>query len=334
MASTNTLREFLETASKDPKDQVAAGQVPMPPVLLFAPRHYTGSKLHTELLEMTSKIFLDLGEHLVKNQTYNRTDTTDQVVQAMVDVANAAQTSILSAGRTSKLVDVRPPANIPIDRDIPRENLHQELLDVLFSHLVHDKHTLRDLDYLLQQFVEAFSLLPTDTDGKHIVFSFFVNEVHSNNIGSEQSPIYEDVQSIMLNTVRMPTDVYRELVTKNDKPLENPATKATSSKKGSERQVPTKGQESHRHSTEQRTSFLDMLRDALGVPNASESDDEPDPPEDKVTLKMDLRIITAKLKSRKFKKAQGDIDDSMRSVMKMGAKEYGERVTRVLYVPK
>ncbi|KAE8337405.1 hypothetical protein BDV24DRAFT_154356 [Aspergillus arachidicola] len=334
MALTNNLRAFLETASKEPKEQVAAGQVPMPPVLLFAPQHHAGDRLHTELLEMTSKIFLELGETLVKKRTYNQISTADQVLQAMVDVANAAQTSIAPGGSISKLVDVRPSPNMAIDRDIPREDLHRELLDVLFSHLIHDKQTLRDLDYLLQQFVDAFSRLPTDAEGKHIVFTFFVNEVHRNNIGTEQSPIYEDVQSIMLNTIRIPTEVYRDLATKNEQPLKTPATNATSSKNGPERHAPTREQESPRHSTEQRTSFLDMLRNALGVPDASESDNESEPPEDKATLKMDYRIITVRLKPKKFKKAQEDIDDSMRRAVKMGAKEYGERVTKVLYVPQ
>ncbi|BAE64044.1 unnamed protein product [Aspergillus oryzae RIB40] len=334
MASTKNLREFLETASKEPKEQVVAGQVPMPPVLLFAPRHHAEDRLHTELLEMTGKIFLELGESLVKKRTYNQIDTADQVLQAMVDVANAAQTAIASEGSVSKLVDVRPSPNMSINRDIPREDLHRELLDVLFSHLIHDKRTLRDLDYLLQKFVNAFSQLPTDAEGKHIVFTFFVNEVDRNNIGTEQSPIYEDVQSIMLNTIRMPTEVYRDLVTKNEKPLKTPATNATSSKNGPERHAPTREQEAPRYSTEQRTSFLDMLRNALGAPDASESDNEPEPPEDKVTLKMDYRIITAKIKPKKFKKAQQDIDDSMRRVVKLGAKEYGERVTKVLYVLK
>ncbi|KAE8333049.1 hypothetical protein BDV39DRAFT_199400 [Aspergillus sergii] len=334
MASTKTLRAFLETASKEPKEQVAAGQIPMPPVLLFAPRHHAEDKLHTELLEMTGKIFLELGENLTKKQTYNQIDTADQVLQAMADVANAAQASIVPGGSISKLVDVRPPANMSINRDIPREDLHRELLDVLFSHLIHDKRTLPDLDHLLQQFVKAFSLLPIDADGKHIVFTFFVNEVHRNNIGSEQSPIYDDVQSIMMNTVRMTTDVYRDLVTKDEKPLRSSATNATSSKNETGRHAPTREQEAPKHSTEQRTSFLDMLRNALGAPETSESDNEPDPPEDKVTLKMDYRIITAKLKSKKFKKAQGDIDESMRRAVKMGAKEYGEKVTKVLYVPK
>ncbi|KNG82132.1 hypothetical protein ANOM_009860 [Aspergillus nomiae NRRL 13137] len=332
--STDNLQAFLEIASKEPKEQVAAGQVPMPPVLLFAPRNHAGNRLHTELLEMTGKIFLELGESLIKKRTYNRIETADEVLQAMVDVANATQTSIIGGGSVSKLVDVRPPANISINRDIPREDVHRELLNVLFSHLAPDKQTLRELDHQLQQFVKAFSELPTQADGKNILFTFLANQVHRDNIGTEKSPIYEDVQSIVLNTIRMPTEVYRELVAKNEKPVTSSAVTATSSTNRPERHASTREQEPARQSTEQRTSFLDMLRNALGVANDSESDSEPDPPEDNVTLKMDYRIITVKLKPKKFKKAQEDIDESMRRVVKMGAKEYGESITKVLYVPK
>lgn len=333
MASTKNLRAFLNAASKEPKEQVVAGQVPMPPVLLFAPRNDAGDKLHVELLEMTSKIFLELGENLIKKGTYNQIDTADKVLQAMADVANVAQASIVGAS-SSKLMDVKPPANISINRVIPREDLHRQLLDVLFSHLVHDKRNLRDLDHLLQDFVKAFSMLPTDADGKHIVFTFFANEVQRNNIGNEQSPIFDDVQSITLNTIRISTEVYNELVKKNEKPLENQAASGSSPGNGAEGNATATNARSSKQSTEQRVSFLDLLRNALGGSEAQESDEDSESPEDNVTLKMDYRILTAKLNSKKFRKAQEDIDVSSRRVVSLGAKELGETVSKILHGSK
>lgn len=332
MASTKDLQALLETASKEPKEQVAAGQIPMPPVLLFAPRNHTGDRPHAELLEITGKIFLELGERLVKKQTYNQTDTADQVLQAAADVANAAGQSI-SRGSVSRLLDMRPAADIPVNRDVPREDVHRQLLDVLFSHLDHGKHALQDLDNLLQRFVKAFSTLPTEADGKHIIFTFFVTEAYQENIGNAQYPILDDVQSITLNTIRMETEVYHELVRKNEKPPKSQKARDTSSKSESERNVPTREPGSSKHSTEQSKSWLDIIRN-WGSREGSESESEPDPPENNVALKMDYRMITMKLKSKDFQQAHGELDQSARRAVGKGLKDLGEAVTNIVYVPK
>lgn len=328
MPSTKDLRALLETASKEPKEQVAAGQIPMPPVLLFAPRDNSGDKLQAELLEITGGIFLELGDRLVQKQTYNQTDTADQVLQAAADVANAAGESI-SRGSVSRLLNMRPAANIPVNRDVPRGDVHRQLLDVLFSHLDHGKHALQDLDNLLQQFVKAFSTLPTEADGKHIIFTFFVTEAHQENIGNAQYPILEDVQSITLNTIRMETEVYHELLRKNEKPPKSQKARDTSSENVSERNVPTGEPGSSKHSK----SWLDIIRN-WGAREDSESESEPDPPEDNVALKMDYRMITMKLKSKDFQQAHGGLDQTAKIVVGMGLKDLGEAVTNIVYVPK
>ncbi|OQE91612.1 hypothetical protein PENNAL_c0009G04119 [Penicillium nalgiovense] len=329
MASTRNLRAYLETALKEPREQVATGHVPMPPVLYLVPQNQAQQRLDTDLLEMTSKILLELGENLVKKQTYNKVATAHQVLQAMVDTANAAQSSIIPGGGLSDLLEVRPPAPIKVRRKVLRENVHQEIIDVLFSHLDLNERACQGLDDMLKQYVEALSRLPTDAYGKNMIFTFYVSEVHRNNIGNEEFPRYEDVQSVSLHTLRMPTEVYHELVTKNKNPSKTSSGNATSPEDQSSKHASKKANERPTHSNEQRTSFLDVIWNVFGPQENTADNEDPEPP-DEVTIEAEYRIISTSLKPKKFRKSRDEIDETMRRVMNVGMKEYAERATKVI----
>ncbi|KAI2712146.1 hypothetical protein CBS147332_5782 [Penicillium roqueforti] len=333
MASTN-LRAYLEIALKEPKEQAATGHIPIPPVLYLVHQNQAQVKLQTELLEMTSKVLLELGENLIKNNAYNKVSTPQQVLQAMADTANAAQRSIVPGGGLSALLEVSRPTPINVNRKVLREKVHEEILDVLFSHLHPKKRTLRELDDVLQQYVKAFSRFPTDAPGKNMIFTFYTLEIHRNNKGNEDFPRWEDVQLISLHTLRMSTEVYHELLQKEKKSSKSYSSgDTTSSETTSSERASKKTKEPSANSNEQRNSFLDTFSKYFTSQKTTSDDGDVEPP-DEVIIEAEYRIISAKLKSKNFKKAWEEIDEALRKLMHIGMKEYAEGVTKVINVPK
>ncbi|KAE8146607.1 hypothetical protein BDV25DRAFT_143534 [Aspergillus avenaceus] len=315
--SFDALRTLLEAALKTPKEQVLSGHIPLPPKLLLTSTGEVHSQTSTNVLEMTSTIFVGLAYDLLQNQTYNKIQSSEHAIRALNDVSQNASDQL---SKLKQMLNVKLNPRIVINRNIPREHLHREFLRVLFEDVVVSGGVAHELDRQLTDFVDALSSLPIESNGEEVAFTFFVSEVNRKTIPGQSYTHPVEVSSIKLHLLRMRTDVYRELIKKQP---EAPPHSYKTHKAARHTSHTT----AHTRHGEWPLNWSNLW----GRNTETQEDEEPEEP-DVVALKAQYFIITAEVDTAEFQARREQLEHFFRTATGMGMKEYADRTTKVLFV--
>ncbi|KAJ6179812.1 hypothetical protein N7519_010273 [Penicillium mononematosum] len=321
------LGEFLQTAALEPMGQVSAGQIPIAPKLLLVPKGESPGELHTKLLEVTSALFIATAIDVVDKKAYNQLGTATQVVEALNSVTNTAYDKFTTG--FSSMLQIGPAPRIAINRSVPRADLHREIVNVLFEGVVGTTTSvLHELDDQLTRFVGALSTLPTDIHDKDMGFFFFSSQVTRENIGGPSNPFYLETPLIKMHLVRMNSEVYQELVKKEDD--SSPKFEKTRQSSQATAHPATSKHPSSTHPEQVPLSWRDLL---FGNQSRQKDEgEEEDPDEDSVTLRADYFIINGKLNASAFDQRRVQLDSFLDGVTGQSLKEYADQTTKVLFV--